>query len=254
MSDFVAAESRVFSFDVHSGETAAFTQGSSNRYLFGGVGGADFGGAPTISAFKAGGSGGTNMVAALGDQLFYSGAARLRVGGLAGGPGPGGTSDIHAAISGGIQMYAAGASYDNVDQTTPINDATSNSGIEGGVSTTTATISIPNVPSGEKAVVILACASESFTITAFVPQGTAVIRDQALGGSGEELFGICVVEQERTGGTTGTVTINVSCNSGSAGALAWGIAGGWLLSTGGAAAVFNPLTGRGGAAALPLAA
>ncbi len=236
MTTFVDAEAAVLGFDVHSGATAAFTQGGTDRYVFGGVSGADFGGAPTISALKAGGSGGTNLVAALTDLVFYGTAARLRAGGLAEGPGPGGTSDVYGAVSGGIQMTVAGAAYDGVDQTDPLNDADDNFGIEGGVTVTTATLAILNVPNGEKAVAYLVCACESFSIDPFVALGTATIRAQAQGASGEELFGVCIVEQERTGGTTGTVTIQVECHSTSAGALAWGISGGWLLSAAGGAA------------------
>lgn len=257
MSNFVDAEARVLGFEVPAAATAAFTQGGTNRYVFGGVSGADFGGAPTISSLKAGGASGTDLVAALADLVFYGSAARMRVGGLAAGPGPGGTSDVYGAVSGGIQLTVAGAAYDNVHQTTPLNDADDNFGLEGGVDTTTATLAIPNVPNGEKAVAILICASEAFAIRSFVALDTAVIRAEGLGPSGEELFGICVVEKERTGGTTGTVTIQVECHAApaSAGALAWGIAGGWLMSAGGGGSSFyNPLTGRGGAAALPLAA
>lgn len=233
MTAFVDADADVFGFDVHSGSTPAFTQGGTDRYVFGGGGGVDFGGAPTISALKAGGSGGSDLVAILSDIAFYAAAGRFRVGDLVAGPGPGGTSDVYAAVSSGIQMAVAGAAYDGVDQTTPLNDATSNAGIEGGVSTTVASVAIPNVPSGEKGVAVLICASEVFAIQAFTAVGTAIIRAQALGGAGEELLGICVVEQERTGGTTGTVTIQINCNAGSAGALAWGIGGGWLLSAAG---------------------
>lgn len=218
---YIDSDAAVFGFGTTSGSTPTFTQGSTDRYIFGGVGVVNFG-AFTIDQLKYGGSGGTTLPAIVSDQAFYGGAGLLRAGDIA--PGPSGTSDVYGEVSASLQVGVGGVAYDGVDQTTPLSDATSVSGIEGGVTTEVASVVIPNCTSGQTIVAFVYAASESFSISAFTAISGTTIRAQALGGSGEEFAGVAILE--KVAGSSGSITIEVNCNCTSSGAIAWAISGG----------------------------
>ena len=250
MATFSGAAAAAVFTEALNGTTGNVTPGTgSNRYVFGGVAACrTFGGVPTIDDCRYGGSGGTQLTKlaeSLGSLNFTNGSVAAY--GVAGSPetltnlfGDWADETFGAGVG--------GAFYEGVDQAGPIDDMTVATGLFGDpTSSELATLVVPNCVDGQVVVAMIGMTSGSVSAAAFTAVAGTTIRAQAAA----DLVGVALLEATNVGG--GNTTLHVNVNQGSANSLTWAILGGRLIDAGGGSA-FNPLTGRGGAAAQPLAA
>lgn len=229
MATFVAAVADVFAWEATSGTTPSFSQGSSDRYLFGGAGWITFGSTPTISDLKYGGSGGTTITANGSDTSFLFGNGNTRAGEVI--PGPSGTTTIYTAASSVLQGGAAGASYEGVDSSS---DFTSNSGVSGDVTTTVASVTVPNCVTGQTVTAIVWAASLNLIIDSFTAVSGTTIRAQDKGDVGTAFLAIAVLEKVAT--SDGNCTLSVNCNSTGTDTIGWVVKGERLVDAAGGGA------------------
>lgn len=230
MATFVAAVADVFAFEATSGTTPSFSQGSSNRYLFGGATWVTFGTTPTITDLKHSGSSGTTISANGSDTAFLFGNGNTRAGEVI--PGPSGTTTIYTAGTGALQGAAAGVSYEGVDSSS---DFTTNSGVAGDVSTTVASVTVPNCVTGQTVTAIVYAASTSLTLTAFTAvSGTTIRADDV--GTDLAFVGIAVLEKVASADGNCTLSVNVNSSTSGGEALGWVVKGERLVDTSGGGA------------------
>lgn len=210
MATLVDAVAEVFTFEALSGTTAAFTQGSSDRYIFGGIGWVGFGPAPTLTAFKHGGSSGTDITPGGADVAFFFGNGLMTAGSAI--PGPSGTSTIYGASSGGLQGGAVGAAWEGVASA---DDYTTNSGVTGDINTVLCTVTVPNCVADQWVQGKFWAVSGNVSIDDFsvdVGEDTEIL-DQDLD-PGVTFAAVCVVRKQAT--SNGSLTLEVRANSTSA--------------------------------------
>lgn len=208
----------VFADEVANGTTSSITPSGSNRAMFCGVASLNaFGGAPTITECRYGGSGGTALTKLGGDETFFSSNAGMALFWAAGSPSS--STTIYGSWSGGIKAGLAAVTYTGVNQTTPIDGRATNTGGDGGpVTTTPASVTVSSTTAGQITVAIVAFSTSTSTGSCSAVAGTT-IRQQASGG----LLGICMLEKTASGSST---TLDVNVDQSSAGALTWTAIGG----------------------------
>jgi hypothetical protein len=220
--------------------TASVTPGGSDRYVFGVTAGffAD------ATAFKYGGSGGTDLTQIGSDITLGGGALTATFWDIA--PGPSGSTTAYAAFSGSNANALSAAFYDTVDQTTPTEALQTNSGDNGGfAATAVATITVTGVESGQEVVVGVAIGVQGGPTISSVVAGsdTTVVRSDFGSQSGENLTGTAILRGVAAGTSiTLSATITVSSTFGD---LRW-IAGARPLVSAAGAGDDYTLTAEGG--------
>lgn len=197
-----------------NGTTGSASPGGSNRALFMGVAAADGGTLSTIDDAKYGGSGGTSLTKFGTDQTFSFGAAALAAWGIAGSPS-GSTTLFGDWSLTPLRGYVAGVFLENVNQTTPFEGTTTNSGADGDTPTTiTASVTITGMTAGQKAIASVACGVGSGAITAFTPGAGTTIVTQAT----DLIAGLAILYGTASGTS---LTLSADCNQSSGNFMTW---------------------------------
>ncbi len=248
MAEFSEGAALAFDYNATSGQTADFTPSGSNLAAFAIVSLIEFG-SKTINECRLGGSGGSLMTR-VGSDYSWNGTSCLtglfELTSIA--------EDLTNAYSGWasnpLQSCIAAAVYSGVDQADPASDYTENLGSAAASTTTVATITIPNCVIGQRIAGAVSANADAINLTTFTPvAGQGTIRRQSIVGT---YLGPAWVDKLAT--VTGDNTLQVNVNSSAVANLTWGFRAFRINDAAGGGSVFNPLTGRGGAAAQPLAA
>lgn len=209
MATLVDSVAEVFPFEALSGTTASFTQGTTDRYLFGGACWAGFGPPAAITALKYGGSGGTDITPGGAAEVFFFGNSELDAGSAA--PGPSSSTTIYGASSAGIQGMAAGTAYEGVSGA---DDYTTDSALVGDTNSTIVSVVVPNCITGQTVTGKFVAVSGNVTIDAFTDDvDTTEILAQDLD-TGVTFAAVCSVQKIAT--SDGPCTIQVRAHSSSA--------------------------------------
>lgn len=242
MATLVDAVAEVFTFEALSGTTSSFTQGSSDRYIFGGAGWVGFGPLPDVNALKYGGSGGTDITPGSADVSFFFGNAALTSGSAI--PGPSGTSTIYGAATAGLQGMAVGAAWEDVDSA---DDYTTNSGAQGDTNEAVCSFTVPNCVENQWVQGWFIAVSGNVTITTFLDDvDTTEIVEEDLD-PGVTFAAVCYVRKQAT--ANGNCVLQVRARSTSAAgtdAIAWAGAGERLIDAESGGGPTYTLTADGG--------
>ncbi len=208
-----AGIAEIFADEAANGTTGSVSPSGDNRAMFCGAASLNaFGGAPTITECRYGGSGGTALTKLGTDETFFSSNAGMAAFTIA--PGPTGSTTVYGLWSGGIKAGVGATFYTGANQTTPFDGRATNTGGDGGpVTTTPGSVTVTGTSAGQIVVAFLAASSETSTGSCSAVAGTT-IRAQATGG----LLFICLLEKTASGSST---TLDVNVDQSSTGALTW---------------------------------
>lgn len=207
-----------FSGGPPDGTTSSVSPGGTNRALFMGVATGDFGTASTIDDAKYGGSGGTSLSRLAADQVFGFGGSSQAAWGIAGSPS--GSTTLFGDWSGTpVRGYVAGAFLENVNQTTPFEGVTTNSGANGDpTNSEVVSVTITGMVAGQKAIASVACSTGSADITAFTAiAGTTIVTQ-----STSLIGGIAILYGTASGSS---ITLSANCNQTTANFMTWAAMG-----------------------------
>lgn len=201
-----------------NGTTSSVTPGGSNRALFMGVGTANFGSTSTIDDARYGGSGGTQLTKIGTDETLAPGENSFAIYGIAASPNS--STTLFGDWSGTpVRPFVAGAFLENVNQTTPFEGRTLNSGGSGDpITSSDASVTITGMVSGQKAIAAVLCAAGGGDIGAFVAgSGTTIVTQT------RDLIGGLAIIYGTASGTS--LTLTATCSQTTANYLTWKVLG-----------------------------
>lgn len=216
MSDYSAGAALAFDFNAASGTTGNFTPSGSNLAAFATVSIIEFG-SKTLNECRLGGSGGSVMTRVGSDYSFHSTAilkGLFQLTGIAAAQ----TNGWSGWASTPLQCCISAAVYSGVDQTTPLSDEVQNTGQVTGVSTTVATITVPNCTIGQRIAGCVTANADNVSLTAF----TAVTGEGTLRNQDHTNDYLGPVWLDKLATATGDNTLQVNVNTGSATQITWG--------------------------------
>jgi hypothetical protein len=216
---FSAAASLATAYETLSGTTASFSPSGENRAIFGSVTGLN-GSAPppSLSDCKYGGSGGTSMgsIVSSSNQSISSGAGITSTYRIA--PGPTGATTIYGVLSGAsLGTCLGGVAYENVNQTTPGDSDTFNTG-SATATTTVASVTITGLTVGDVCIARVSCGYGANDGLDFTAVAGTTIRSQPSGGESKTFVGLCWLEKVAAGTSC---TLEVNANQTSSADLNW---------------------------------
>lgn len=223
---FSAGASKAFAYSALSDTTASFTPGGSDRFMAGGLAGREPSAPPPgLGDFKYGGSGGTSLALLSGStQTLSFGAATVGTYWAVGTPS--GSTTAYGLLTGSSLGSNMGAvAYENVNQTTPWDSHTYNSGTATGT-TTVMSVTITGISSGDVAIARGACTYLDNGGTAFTEVAGTTIRTQAATFESTTWVGHVWLEKVSTGTS---VTLEVNCNQSPSSDFTWAMHGARLL-------------------------
>jgi len=207
-----------FAYEAANGTTGSFSPSGENPALITFVSAANFGVSPNITDCKYGGSGGTSMTEVSTSYSWYSGNGKLSS--YEASPGPTGSTTSFGDWDGNpLQGAVASLAYSGVDQTTPVEGATDNSGATGGITTLVASVTVTGCTVGQTIIACVVAGAESINLAAFSAVSGTTLRHSDVTGT---FLGIAVLEKVATGTST-TLEVNANCSS--SGTITWAARG-----------------------------
>lgn len=224
---FSAGASKAFTYSALSDTTASFSPGGANRFMAAGITGREPAAPPPgLGDFKYGGSGGTSLTLLGGSSTQTLGFGSTIVGTYWAVGTPSGSTTGYGLLTGtSLGSNMGVVAYENVNQTTPWDSHTYNSGTA--TSTTTVmSVTITGVSSGDVAIARGACTYNNNDGIAFTAVAGTTIRTQAATFDSTTWVGHVWVEKVSAGSS---VTLEVNCNQTSNTDFTWAMHGARLL-------------------------
>lgn len=196
--------------DPSDGEITGLTADGTNSWMVGAsLTGMVFGTVGDTTAFKFGGSSGTDLTQRGTDQSLGSPNANATVWDRA--PGPSGSTSAYAAFSGPPQTAViATALYTNVDQTTPVAGTADASGDTDSVSSLEVSVTVTGTVAGERVVAVFQFYSPDTDLAPASPVSGSELRHSAVD-TFVGILGIAIADTVATGSTT-TVSVQLETN------------------------------------------
>lgn len=226
MATYLASVAQVENWEELDGLVSLSATTGSNRFIFGAAGAFHiFAGIPTINAFNYGGSGGTAMTALGASVTLDTAVGNIR--GYYAVAGPTASTDLYADITtiDPQRVSIGGMQYSGVDQSTPYLDYTTTAPTTvSGVTTTTCSITIPNVVSGQTVIAAFTAYFSNSDALAWSAVSGTTLRASAIHTDAEPGFwGTAFVE--RVAGSSGSLTLEVTANQTTSGDISYAAVG-----------------------------